>query len=147
MAAISQTIFSEAFSWMKSFVFWFKFNWSLFLRVQLAINQHCLAPIPRQAIIWTNSEPIPWRIYAALGGEQLTWPSKVMMTSSNGNIFRVTGHMCGEFTGPADFPTQRSVMWSFDVFFALRQNKRLGKQWWCWWFKTLSRPLWHHCYI
>ena len=23
-----------------------------------------------------------------------------MMTSSNGNIFRVTGHSCGEFTGP-----------------------------------------------
>ena len=28
------------------------------------------------------------------------WPSSnVMMTSSNGNIFRVTGHLCGEFTG------------------------------------------------
>ena len=26
--------------------------------------------------------------------------SKFMMTSSNGNIFRVTGHLCGEFTGP-----------------------------------------------
>ena len=23
-----------------------------------------------------------------------------MMTSSNGNIFRVTGHLCGEFTDP-----------------------------------------------
>ena len=23
-----------------------------------------------------------------------------MMTSSNGNLFRVTGHLCGEFTGP-----------------------------------------------
>ena len=23
----------------------------------------------------------------------------LMMTSSNGNIFRVTGHLCGEFTG------------------------------------------------
>ena len=25
--------------------------------------------------------------------------SKNMMTSSNGNIFRITGHLCGEFTG------------------------------------------------
>ena len=25
---------------------------------------------------------------------------ELMMTSSNGNIFRVTGHLCGEFTGP-----------------------------------------------
>ena len=28
-----------------------------------------------------------------------------MMTSSNGNIFRVTGPLCGEFTGPGEFPT------------------------------------------
>ena len=38
-----------------------------------------------------------------------------MMTSSNGNIFRVTGHLCREFTGPA----QRPVTRSFDVFFDL----------------------------
>ena len=47
------------------------------------------------------------------------------MTSSNGNIFRVTGHLCGEFTGPGEFPTQRLVTRSFDVFFDLRLNKRL----------------------
>ena len=40
MVAISQTTFSNAFSWMKSFVFWFEFHWSLFLRVQLTICQH-----------------------------------------------------------------------------------------------------------
>ena len=45
-----------------------------------------------------------------------------MMTSSNGNIFRVTGPLCGEFTGPSEFPTQRPVTWSFDVFFDLRLN-------------------------
>ena len=28
----------------------------------------------------------------------------LMMTSSNGNIFRVTGPLCGEFTGPVNFP-------------------------------------------
>ena len=32
------------------------------------------------------------------------------MTSSNGNIFRVTGPLCGEFTGPGEFPTQRPVI-------------------------------------
>ena len=53
---------------------------------------------------------------------------KVMMTSSNGNIFRVTGPLCGEFTGPGEFPTQRPVTRSFDVFFDLRLNKRLSKQ-------------------
>ena len=51
-----------------------------------------------------------------------------MMTSSNGNIFRGTGPLCGEFTGPGEFPTQRPVTRSFDVFFDLRLNKRLSKQ-------------------
>ena len=51
-----------------------------------------------------------------------------MMTSSNGNIFRVTGPLCGEFTGPGEFPTQRPVTRSFDVYFDLRLNKRLSKQ-------------------
>ena len=51
-----------------------------------------------------------------------------MMTSSNENISRVTGPLCGEFTGPGEFPTQRPVKRSFDVFFDLRLNKRLSKQ-------------------
>ena len=67
------------------------------------------------------------------------------MTSSNGNIFRVTGHLCGEFTGPGEFPTQRPVTRSFDVFFDLRLNKRLSKQPWGYWFETPSRSLWRHC--
>ena len=66
------------------------------------------------------------------------------MTSSNGNIFRVTGPLCGEFTGPGEFPTQRPVTRSFDVFFDLRLNKRLSKHSWGWWFETLSLSLWRH---
>ena len=68
-----------------------------------------------------------------------------MMTSSNGNIFRVTGPLCGEFTGPGEFPTQRPVTRSFDVLFDLRLNKRLSKQPWGWWFDTPSWSLWRHC--
>ena len=71
-----------------------------------------------------------------------TW--LIMMTSSNGNIFRVTGPLCGEFTGPGEFPTQRPVTRSFDVYFDLRPNKRLSKQSWSWWFETLSWSLWRH---
>ena len=65
-----------------------------------------------------------------------------MMTSSNGNIFRVIGTLCGEFTGPGEFPTQRPVTRSFDVFFDLRLNKRFSKQPWGWWFETPSWSLW-----
>ena len=40
MAAILQTSFSNAFSWMKMFDFQLKFHGRLFLRVQLTIFQH-----------------------------------------------------------------------------------------------------------
>ena len=40
MAAISQTTFSRAFSWMKMFEFRLKFHWSLFPNVQSTIFQH-----------------------------------------------------------------------------------------------------------
>ena len=69
----------------------------------------------------------------------------IMMTSSNGNIFRVTGHLCGEFTGPGEFPAQRPVTRSFDVFFDLRPDKRLSKPPRGWWFETPSWSLWRQC--
>ena len=46
-----------------------------------------------------------------------------------------------------EFPTQRPVTRSFDVFYDLCLNKRLNKQWWGWWFETSSRPLWRHCNV
>ena len=39
-----------------------------------------------------------------------------IMTSSNGNIFRVTGHLCGEFTGPRWIPHTKASdaeLWCF----------------------------------
>ena len=41
MAAIFQTTFSNTFSWKKMSEFRLQFHWSLFLRVQLTICQHC----------------------------------------------------------------------------------------------------------
>ena len=52
-----------------------------------------------------------------------------MITSSNGNIFLVTGP-----------PMTRS----FDVFFDLRLNKQLSKEARRRWFKTPLRSLWRH---
>ena len=49
--------------------------------------------------------------------------------------------VCGEF------PAQRPVTRSFDIFFDLRLNKRLHKQSWGWWFETLSCPLWRQCNV
>ena len=44
-----------------------------------------------------------------------------------------------------EFPSQRPVTRSFDVFFHLCLNKRLSKQLRGWWFKTPSRSLGRHC--
>ena len=102
--------------------------------------------------IWRKYENIPMCI-----DSKTIWPTGTrcpqkgsvyylvyMMTSSNGNIFRVTGPLCGEFTGPCEFPAQRPVTRSFGVFVDLHPNKRLSKQWWGWWFQTQSCPLWRH---
>ena len=67
-----------------------------------------------------------------------------MRTSSNGNIFHVTGHL-GNSPVTSEFPAQRPVMRSFDVFFDLHLNKWLSKQSWGWWFEMPSCPLWRHC--
>ena len=58
MAAFSQTICSDALSWMKSFVFGLKFHWILFPMVQLKIM------VWRRMLTWFTD------IYAALGGEE-----------------------------------------------------------------------------
>ena len=44
----------------------------------------------------------------------------------------------------SEFPSQRPVTRSFDVFFDLRLNKKLSKQSWGWWFEMLSPSLWRH---
>ena len=51
--------------------------------------------------------------------------AKTMITSLNGNSFRVTGPSCGEFTDPWWIPTQRPVTRRFGVFFDLLLDKRL----------------------
>ena len=68
-----------------------------------------------------------------------------MMTSSNGNIFSVTGPLWGGFTGIRWIPLTKPVKRSFGVFFLLCLNKWLSKQSWGWWLETPSRSLWRHC--
>ena len=44
-----------------------------------------------------------------------------------------------------EYPSQRPVMRSFDVFFDLRPNKQLSKQLRGWWFETPSCSSWRQC--
>ena len=66
------------------------------------------------------------------------------MTSSNGNIFCITGPLCVEFTSHRWISRTKAsdaelwcILWS--------ANKRLNKQSWGWWFEMPSHSLWRHC--
>ena len=81
--------------------------------------------------IWCGNFIVCSTIYSYWKGDRKTahyWPfygihqSRVnfscdMMTSSNGNIFRVTGHLCREFTGPRCIPRTKSS--DAELFFSL----------------------------
>ena len=61
-------------------------------------------------------------------------------------IFSALLALCaGNSPVSGEFPAQRPVTRSFDVFFDLRLNKRLSKQSWGWWFETPPCSLWRHC--
>ena len=64
----------------------------------------------------------------------LTWWRHQMETSS-----ALLAICAGNSPVPGEFPAQRPVTRSFDVFFDLRLNKRLSKQSWGWWFMPLYR--------
>ena len=54
--------------------------------------------------------------------------------------------LCGENSPVTDeFPTQRSVTRSFDIFFDLRLNQQVCKERRHRGFETPSHPLWRHC--
>ena len=70
------------------------------------------------------------------------WPD-TMMTSSNGNIFRVTGPFCGEFTGIRWIPRRKASdaeLWFF--LWSAVESTIAG-----WWFETQLLPLWRHCNV
>ena len=68
----------------------------------------------------------------------------IMITPSDGSIFRVTGLLWGEFTGHRWIPLTKASEAEFDNFFYLRLNKRLTKQSRRRWLETPLCPLSRH---
>ena len=71
-------------------------------------------PVTENAKLYSNTSFLGCRLFST---GVLTFSSGLnMMTSSNGNIFRVTGHLCGEFTGPRWIPHTKASdaeLWCF----------------------------------
>ena len=69
------------------------------------------------------TNPISHALYSMASWTLVSWDfwwvsGDVMMTSSNGNIFRVTGHLCGEFTGHRWIPRTKASdaeLWWFFI--------------------------------
>ena len=71
--------------------------------VQCNVVSHWLNPHPGWSLPFYNLLPQPCQ-------------ERAMMTSSNGNIFRVTGPLCWEFTGPRWIPRTKASdaeLWCF----------------------------------
>ena len=112
---------------------WFvlKFGWGLSNNIlvmnELLIYTFCEAMLSH----YQQSCYLKWK--------HITWWRHQMET------FSVSLAICaGNSPVPGEFPAQRPVTRSFDVFFDLRLNKRLSKQPWGWWFETPAWSLWRH---
>ena len=93
-------------------------------------------PCPKWWTIWIFSNPKP----CGTNCHVAPWWRHQMETFS-----ALLAICAGNSPVTGEFPAQRPVKQSFDVFFDLRLNKWLIKQSWDWWFETPSRPLWRHC--
>ena len=89
MAAILQTIFSNAFSWVKIYEFRSIFHWNLFLLVQSTMFQHLFRkwpgdkPFSEQMMIGLSK-----RIYATQP-QWVTWRFTCTFSYDAGNIFLI----------------------------------------------------------
>ena len=75
----------------------------------------------------------------------LSTGSHTMMTLSHGNIYRVTGPLCGEFTGYRWIPLTKTSNAELWFFFDLHLNKRLSEQPRRGWSETPSGSSWRQC--
>ena len=66
------------------------------------------------SLIWVGHQII--QDYSHISQGSVSWILLSMMTSSNGNFFRVTGHLCGEFAGLRWIPRTKASdaeLWCF----------------------------------
>ena len=115
------------------------------------------AVLPRNHAIFHNYEPkatptkscddkwIAIETRPSLSVRTFVWFTKWMMTSSNGKkIPRSRPFVRGIHRSAVNFPAQRTVTRSFDIFFGLCLNKWLSKHSQGWWLETSLRSLWRH---
>ena len=137
----------------------YSYTWTTYLELHFLHLPHRLSFTPggvRQHRQWTSTGYVlPWHnkkrrsataqwhdLLARRCNKQIPWWRHPM------EIFSALLAICaGNSPAPGEFPAQRPVTRSFDVFFDLRLNKPLSKQPWGWLFETPSCPLWRQCNV
>ena len=95
----------------------------------------------------------PYQLVSSIGHTTPLWEGRIWCAVLHTSCSTWRRHQMETFSAllaicagnspvPGEFPTQRPVMRSFDVYFDLRPDKRLSKPSWGWWFETLSHSLW-----
>ena len=117
------------------------------------IMARCLSSICSVCFVWTKRSPGVTKSY---------WITHTFRALSGFGVFRypiswwrhqmekvsaLLALCAGNSPVTGEFPSQRPVTRSFDVFFDLCLNKRLSKQSWGWWSETPSSSLWRHCNV
>ena len=113
---------------------WYWFVITSSLSGRLCYDTACLLVVMVHQNISTR-----WSLPSIYLGHYPAWWRHQMET-----ISALLAICAGNSPVPGEFPAQRPVTRSFDVFFDLCLNKRLRKQSRGWWFETLSCPLWRH---
>ena len=72
------------------------------------------------------------------------WHNFTLWRHRMGTFSALLAICAGNSPVPGEFPTQRPVTRSFDVYFDLCPNERLSKHSWGWWLEMPPRPLWCH---
>ena len=90
-------------------------------------------------VVRARTDSFIWSIFTWVDRWNDSWWRHQMETFS-----ALLAICAGNSPVPGEFPTQRPVTRSFDVYFDLRPDKRLSKHSWGWWFETLSHSLWRH---
>ena len=97
-----------------------------------------LIKLPQQIETQEKAVHILWNVLSFRLGKLAWWRHQMEKKSA------LLALCAGNSSITNEFPVQRPVTRSFDVFFDLSLNKRLSKQSWGWWFDTPSRSLWRY---
>ena len=114
---------------ISDYIRWLLLHWQLDIRINV--------PVPVMQ---------PWR---EISNQPIRNHNKTQLTNTwwrhQMETFSALLAICaGNSPVHGEFPTQRPVTRSFDVFCDLPLHNRLSKQSWGWWLETLWRPLSRH---